>query len=146
MKTIEETIERIYQIIEVEELKEPSRITYKVCRRWFFYDWLRSRKFKFQQIGKMFNTHHATIMYGIAQANTFTQIKDKKYLAFTHDLMIEFGDVHVDLTKFDLINDVLEAKTTYDLIKIQKRIELNLYKRDDTKIIVTDEESTPVTK
>lgn len=142
MKTIEETIKRIYQIIEVEELDEPSRITYKVCRRWYFYDWLRSRKFKFQQIGKMFNTHHATIMYGIAQAKHFTKYKDKKYLAYTDDLLIEFGDKHVDLTKFDLSNDVLEAKTLYDLVKIQKRIELKLYKRDDTKIIVTDEEST----
>lgn len=142
MKSIEETIERIYQIIEVEELDEPSRITYKVCRRWFFYDWLRSRKFKFQQIGKMFNTHHATIMYGIGQAKHFTKYKDKKYLAYTDDLLIEFGDKHVDLTKFDLSNDVLEAKTLYDLVKIQKRIELKLYKRDDTKKIVTDEEST----
>jgi hypothetical protein len=59
--------------------------------------------------------------------------------------LIEFGDKHVDLTKFDLSNDVLEAKTLYDLVKIQKRIELKLYKRDDTKIIVTHEESTPVT-
>ena len=124
-------IERIKQIIEDEQLKKNCNRPEKVYRRWFFYCYLRKQKFYLREIAEIFDKHHATIIHGIRQAEFFENQKDEFYLLHTKDLFQEFNDKTLFFDKRNLIEDVENAKNFQDLCKIKRRINQNIYERDD---------------
>lgn len=124
-------IERIKEIIENEQLKNRNQNPEKVYRRWFFYCYLRNQKFYLREIAEMFCKHHATIIHGIRQAEFFENQKDEFYLLHTKDLFQEFNDKTLFFDKRNLIEDVENAKNFQDLCKIKRRINQNIYTRDD---------------
>lgn len=124
-------IERIKQIIEDEQLKKLSKDPEKVYRRWFFYCFLRRQKFYLREIAQIFDKHHATIIHGIKQAEFFEKQKDELYFLHTKDLFQEFNDKTLFFEKRNLIEDIQNAKSFQDLCKIKRRIDQNIYTRDD---------------
>ena len=124
-------IERIKQIIEDEQLKKNCNRPEKVYRRWFFYCYLRKQKYYFREIAEIFCKHHATIIHGIKQAEIFESQNDEFYLLHTKDLFLEFNDKTLFFEKRNLIEDVQNAKNFQDLCKIKRRINQNIYTRDD---------------
>jgi hypothetical protein len=75
--------------------------------------------------------NHATIIYGITQAELFEDIKDEMYLIDTKDLFEEFKNKKIKLKERNLIQDIMESKNLYDLTKIKKRLQNNVYKFSD---------------
>jgi hypothetical protein len=124
-------IERIKQIIEDEQLKKNCNRPEKVYRRWFFYCYLRNQKFYLREIAEIFDKHHATIIHGIKQAEFFEKEKDQLYFLHTKDLFQEFNDKTLFFNKRNLIEDIQNAKNFQDLSKIKRRINQNIYTRDD---------------
>lgn len=124
-------IERIKEIIENEDLKIRNQIPEKVYRRWFFYCYLRKKKFYLREIIELFDVHHSSILHGIKQAEIFEKQKDELYLLHTKDLFQEFNDKTLFFEKRSLVEDVLNAKNFQDLCKIKRRINQNIYDGDD---------------
>ena len=124
-------IERIKEIIEQEQLKKLCKDPEKVYRRWFFYCYLRKRKYYFREIAQIFDKHHATIIHGIKQAEIFEKQNDQLYFLHTKDLFQEFNDKTLFFDKRNLIEDIQNAKNFKDLCKIKRRINQNIFKRDD---------------
>lgn len=124
-------IERIKEIIENEQLKIRNQNPEKVYRRWFFYCYLRKQKFYLREIVEIFNVHHSSILHGIKQAEIFEKQKDELYFLHTKDLFQEFNDKTLFFKKRNLIEDVKNAKNFQDLCKIKRRIDQNIYTRDD---------------
>lgn len=85
-------IERIKQIVKDEKLDQRSKLKKIVHKRWYCYTLLRNENLRLYEIGKILNVHHATILYGIKQAEFFTSNEDTQYLTDTHELHLEFGD------------------------------------------------------
>jgi hypothetical protein len=124
-------IERIHEIIETENLRERTKKPNKVHRRWFIFNYLRRNNFIYREIAEIFGMNHATIIYGITQAELFEDIKDEMFLIDTKDLFEEFKNKKIKLKERNLIQDIMESKNLYDLTKIKKRLQNNVYKFSD---------------
>jgi transposase len=128
---METLIERIHEIIETENLRERTKKPNKVHRRWFIFNYLRRNNFIYREIAEIFGMNHATIIYGITQAELFEDIKDEMFLIDTKDLFEEFKNKKIKLKERNLIQDIMESKNLYDLTKIKKRLQNNVYKFSD---------------
>jgi hypothetical protein len=53
------------------------------------------------------------------------------YLIDTKDLFEEFKNKKIKLKERNLIQDIMESKNLYDLTKIKKRLQNNVYKFSD---------------
>jgi len=124
-------IERIHEIIETENLRERTKKPTKVHRRWFIFAYLRKNNFVYREIAELFQMNHATIIHGITQAELFEQVKDEMFLIDTKDLFEEFNNKTIKIKERNLIKDIMESKNLYDLTKIKKRLQNNVYKFSD---------------
>ena len=125
---MENLIERIHEIIETENLRERTKKPNKVHRRWFIFAYLRKNNYVLREIAELFDMNHATIIHGIRQAQLFEQVKDEMFLIDTLDLFQEFKNKTIKIKERNLIQDIMESKNLYDLTKIKKRLQNNVYK------------------
>jgi len=124
-------IERIHEIIKTENLRERTKKPNKVHRRWFIFAYLRKNNYVYREIAELFQMNHATIIHGITQAEVFERAKDEMFLIDTLDLFQEFKNKTIKIKERDLIQDIIESKNLYDLTKIKKRLQNNVYKFSD---------------
>ena len=124
-------IERIHEIIKTENLRERTKKPNKVHRRWFIFAYLRKNNYVLREIAEIFQMNHATIIHGIRQAELFEQVKDEMFLIDTLDLFQEFKNKTIKIKERNLIQDIMESKNLYDLTKIKRRLENNVYKNLD---------------
>jgi transposase len=124
-------IERIHEIIKTENLRERTKKPNKVHRRWFIFSYLRKNNYVLREIAELFGMNHATIIHGITQAELFERAKDEMYLIDTKDLFEEFKNKKIKLKERNLIQDIMESKNLYDLTKIKRRLQNNVYKFSD---------------
>ena len=125
---MENLIERIHEIIKTENLTQRTKKPNKVHRRWFIFAYLRKNNYVLREIAEIFDMNHATIIHGIRQAELFEQVKDEMFLIDTLDLFQEFKNKTIKIKERDLIQDIMESKNLYDLTKIKRRLENNVYK------------------
>ena len=128
---MENLIDRIHEIIETENLQERTKKPNKVHRRWFIFAYLRKNNYVLREIAELFDMNHATIIHGIRQAQLFEQVKDEMFLIDTLDLFQEFKNKTIKIKDRNLIQDIMESKNLYDLTKIKKRLQNNVYKFSD---------------
>jgi len=124
-------IERIHEIIKTENLRERTKKPNKVHRRWFIFAYLRKNNYVYREIAELFQMNHATIIHGITQAEVFERAKDEMFLIDTLDLFQEFKNKTIKIKERNLIQDIMESKNLYDLTKIKRRLENNVYKNLD---------------
>jgi len=124
-------IERIHEIIKTENLRERTKKPNKVHRRWFIFSYLRKNNYVLREIAELFGMNHSTIIHGITQAELFERAKDEMYLIDTKDLFEEFKNKKIKLKERNLIQDIMESKNLYDLTKIKRRLQNNVYKFSD---------------
>jgi hypothetical protein len=128
---MENLIERIHEIIETENLRQPTKKPNKVHRRWFFFVYLRKNNYVLREIAELFELNHATIIHGIKKAEFYEQVKDEMFLIDTLDLFEEFNNKIIKVKERNLIEDIMKSKNLYDLTKIKRRLENNIYKNLD---------------
>ena len=69
--------------ISVENLKSKSRNTEIVVPRQVYWFYLKSQKYNFCEIGRLFGKSHGTIIFGVKRIQNLIDIKDlyiEKYL------------------------------------------------------------------
>jgi hypothetical protein len=125
---MENLINRINEIIETENLRERTKKPNKVHRRWFIFSYLRKNNYVLREIADIFDMNHATIIHGIKKAEFYEQVKDEMFLIDTLDLFEEFKNKMLKIKERNLIQDIMESKNLYDLTKIKRRLQNNVYK------------------
>jgi phage antirepressor YoqD-like protein len=75
--------------------------------------------------------NHATIIHGIKKAEFYEQVKDEMFLIDTLDLFEEFKNKMLKIKERNLIQDIMDSKNLYDLTKIKRRLQNNVYKNLD---------------
>jgi hypothetical protein len=128
---MENLIERINEIIETENLTQRTKKPNKVHRRWFIFSYLRKNNYVLREIAELFDMNHATIIHGIKKAEFYEQVKDEMFLIDTLDLFEEFKNKMFKIKERNLIQDIMESKNLYDLTKIKRRLQNNVYKNLD---------------
>jgi len=128
---MENLINRIHEIIETENLTQRTKKPNKVHRRWFIFSYLRKNNYVLREIAELFDMNHATIIHGIKKAEFYEQVKDEMFLIDTLDLFEEFKNKMLKIKERNLIQDIMESKNLYDLTKIKRRLENNVYKFSD---------------
>ena len=118
----------IHELIAAYDLTNKCRDRGLIYKRAYLYHELRTSGFSLSQIGEIFGKHHATIIHGITQSKLFGRAKDEMYLIDTKDLFEEFNNKKIELKERNLIQDIMESKNLYDLTKIKKRLQNNVYK------------------
>lgn len=125
---MENLIDRIHEIIETENLTQRTKKPNKVHRRWFIFSYLRKNNYVLREIAELFDMNHATIIHGIKKAEFYEQVKDEMFLIDTLDLFEEFKNKMLKIKERNLIEDIMESKNLYDLTKIKRRLQNNVYK------------------
>jgi hypothetical protein len=128
---MENLIKRINEIIETENLTQRTKKPNKVHRRWFIFSYLRKNNYVLREIAELFDMNHATIIHGIKKAEFYEQVKDEMFLIDTLDLFEEFKNKMLKIKERNLIQDIMDSKNLYDLTKIKRRLQNNVYKNLD---------------
>lgn len=118
-------MEEIIQYIEENNLKRKDRYRHIVYKRYYLSHLLRNNGLTLQEIGKIFNKDHATIIYGIKIHKDFMSINDSIYIQHTEQERLKFESLD---HKYNLVDDIMNCYTIPVLKKIKFRIKNNLYK------------------
>lgn len=118
------SIDKVIQVIEKYDLKNPCRKHQYIYPRYFVYFYLRKLKFPLHRIGRILEKDHATVIHGVKMHKMYTKNKDQVYLSYIADIKNELGDIKGIP---NLRKDVLKCDTMEKLSKIKKRIQENYY-------------------
>ncbi len=121
-------VEKVLEFIERDKLNSKSRLRELIHKRVYLYAFLRSNGYKLQEIGKMFNRDHATVIHGINNFKIFKKTKDPLFDIDTMEYKkaLEGDAGSIDL-KRDIFEDLKSCNQFRDLDVIKKRIENGMY-------------------
>ena len=120
-------IKRIKKLIEQDELTLKRRERHLVNKRMFLFKLLKKKGFTVAEIGRLFNLHHSTIIYGIKKHEELLKLNDvylKKDTLMYREYLYE---KITDYVKSDLKDDILKAKSLEEFIEIKLRVTLGGY-------------------
>ena len=130
-KTMQEILNEVNQEIVKNELYfmpgADNRARHKVYQRYYLFAFLRTHKFNFVEIGKIFGMDHSTVVYGVKKAILWK--KDRLFLRMTDELRQKFEqytamDYVVDR---NIMLDVLQCESFWEMRKIQDDIKNGVY-------------------
>ncbi len=130
-KTMNDIIDEVNEQIKKHELYfipgADNRARYKVYQRYYLYSFLRSHKMTLVEIGNLFGAHHSTVLYGIAKAKGWKN--DRLFLRVTDDLrqIFEAYTAMDYLVERNLMLDVLQCGSFWEMRKIQEDIKKGMY-------------------
>lgn len=120
---------KITELIERYDLNTSSRKREKVYIRSVLYHFLRNNKMKLDQIGKLFNKNHATILHGLDCYNQNKNYPDFQELIALIENELEVNCIDIadeDKLKLSEVEiDLLDANSIQDFWKVKN----NLIKR-----------------
>lgn len=120
-------IKRIKNLIEQDGLTRKRRDRHLVHKRMFLFTLLKKKGFTVAEIGRLFNLHHSTIIYGIKKHEELLSLNDvclKKDTTIYREYLYE---KITDYVNSDLKGDILKAKSLEEFIEIKIRISLGGY-------------------
>ena len=118
--TDEQIIQEVLTYAKKEDLLGNSRYRAKVYRRQYLYAYLRSHGFTLEEIGSLFNRHHATVHFGLKQYELFKS--DHHWIDFTREARrlfaltdkkkrrIDFGLVKLELSELGKLDSFMFDK------------------------------------
>ena len=121
-------IKKIKYMIELHNLCDSGRQRELVYKRDYIFSELYKLNMNLSQIGRMLDKHHATVLNGLKIDKQF-QNCDKLYddiIAPIKDYLYP-PDVHREVEKYSIFEDVMKCTNTSYLRMIKERIEQNLY-------------------
>jgi DNA-binding MarR family transcriptional regulator len=130
-KTMQEILNEVNQEILKNELYfmpgADNRARHKVYQRYYLFAFLRSHRLTMEEIGKIFGMDHSTVVYGLKQAGNMK--KDRLFLRITDELRQKFEQyTAMDyLVERNLMLEVLQCESFWEMRKIQEDIKKGLY-------------------
>lgn len=116
-------IEEIKKYIKAHKLDTPIRYREFNDIRGVLYSYLREKGFKFQEIGKLFNRDHATVINGIKRYNDLHTFKDHKENTKHVRAFLKY---QTDLKQLDWKDELLKCETLIEFHRLQKQVKEEL--------------------
>lgn len=117
---------KITELIERYDLNTSSRKREKVYIRSVLYHFLRNNKMKLDQIGKLFNKNHATILHGLDCYNQNKNYPDFQELIALIENELEVNCIDIadeDKLKLSEVEiDLLDANSIQDFWKVKNNL------------------------
>jgi hypothetical protein len=130
-KTMQEILTEVNQEIVKNDLNftpgADNRARHKVYQRYYLFLFLRTHRLTLEEIAKIFGMDHSTVVYGLKQANLMK--RDRLFLRMTDDLRQKFEQyTAMDyLVERNLMLDVLQCGSFWEMRKLQEDIKKGLY-------------------
>lgn len=121
-------VEKIKLIIEIFDLKNSTRSEGYIHKRAYLYNLLRVNELlTYEEIGKMFNKNHATIMHGIGIHKKLTEINCKVYAQNTREMkyILHHNDFSWRTMFVKLTKEVMSLSNTTDIKILQEQLNKN---------------------
>jgi hypothetical protein len=116
----------IKELIEEHGLNTPSRKESLVYKRFIFWNYLRKMGMTLDDIGKLFNRLHSSIIYGIRKYDDLIIYDDFKRLAKSFEdeldsvLSVVNEEAIANLTEVEL--DLMNANNVHELWAVKKKL------------------------
>ena len=118
-------IKSIHELIDKYDLSHKNRKQVKCYQRYFLYKYLREKGVKLDEIGKLFNRGHDTVIHGIKVYNDLIDTNNKEFEIAVIDIAIELKRLY--LFNNPLLEDIHQALSSNDCKKSKEVLHL-LYK------------------
>jgi len=134
------TIKDVKKIIKKYDLDTKNRSQIKCYQRYFLYKYLRNNGFTLEEIGKLFNRNHDTVIHGI---NTFCNLlysKNKDFVIIVNNFHNELDKKKYNITDFNIekVHEEIIEKKEKNLMYftiIEKEKEIQGLVEHNTKIL-----------
>lgn len=116
----------IKELIEEHGLNTPSRKESLVYKRFIFWNYLRKMGMTLDDIGKLFNRLHSSIIYGIRKYDDLIMYDDFNRLAKSFEdeldsvLSVVNEEAIANLTEVEV--DLMNANNVHDLWAVKKKL------------------------
>ena len=116
----------IKELIEEHGLNTPSRKESLVYKRFIFWNYLRKMGMTLDDIGKLFNRLHSSIIYGIRKYDDLIMYDDFNRLAKSFEdeldsvLSVVNEEAIANLTEVEL--DLMNANNVHELWAVKKKL------------------------
>jgi hypothetical protein len=116
----------IKELIEEHGLNTPSRKESLVYKRFIFWNYLRKMGMTLDDIGKLFNRLHSSIIYGIRKYDDLIMYDDFKRLAKSFEdeldsvLSVVNEEAIANLTEVEV--DLMNANNVHELWAVKKKL------------------------
>jgi len=116
----------IKELIEEHGLNTPSRKESLVYKRFIFWNYLRKMGMTLEDIGKLFNRLHSSIIYGIRKYDDLIMYDDFKRLAKSFEdeldsvLSVVNEEAIANLTEVEV--DLMNANNVHELWAVKKKL------------------------
>lgn len=129
-----EFINKVQYLIEKDGLNERNRKREIMYRKCYLQSKLRESGMNLREIGAMFNQHHASIIHNIRTHHIMSEMYSSIYSAEISEYVEELTGIKVELKQRDLIDDIVNCKSMYQLRVIKRRIKEKKYEHYKTKM------------
>ena len=133
-------IKEIKKIIKKYDLDTKNRAQIKCYQRYFLYKYLRNNGYTLEEIGKLFNRNHDTVIHGI---NTFCNLlysKNKDFVIIVNNFHNELDKKKYNIRDFNIekVHEEIIEKKEKNLMYftiIEKEKEIQGLVEHNTKIL-----------
>jgi hypothetical protein len=119
-------IENVKEVIERYKLATPNRARPLIYMRAILYTKLRDNKWTLQQIGKLFNKDHATVLHGLKCYQSNIKYKDFQEIntRIEQELNLAICDIEPEskLQLTDIELDILDANNIHQFWEIKNNL------------------------
>jgi hypothetical protein len=122
-------IDKVLEFIDKDDLSSSNRKRSKMHKRAFLYAVLRNEGYHLKEIGKLFNRHHATVIYALKNYSNWIDVSDAMFYSDVSEYLDAFGHDKIETVKSrNLLDDVKNCiVSTHALLIIKNRIENGTY-------------------
>ena len=122
-----ELIERVRELIEKYDLKNPCRLQKYTYPRYYLFAVLKQNaRMPWVEIARMFEKNHSTVIHGLEVHDMLTKTKDLGYRYFTASIRDEIKLQEKDEER-DIAKDVLSCRTYNQIKQLQQKIKDGYY-------------------
>lgn len=132
-------LERIYELIEIHNLRDKSRVSQMLYKRHFVFAELQQAGLTLTKIGQLFGKNHATVINGIKVHKNMLSYQDREYLNIIAPL-VEYlsGYEHAPVEykyarreKDELKEDILAVNNMHSLRRLKRWINQGYYEKNN---------------
>lgn len=130
-------IERVTYLIERDELNKRCRLKHHIFKKCFLMNLLRKEELTYNEIGRFFNQHHASVIHNIQTHKNLMECNTEEYLDVIREYQVFLMNSKYILEPRDIYDDVMACTSLWKLQRVKRWIEEDRYKnlQDDATLL-----------
>jgi len=115
-------IERVTYLIERDELNKRNRQKHNIYKKCFLMNQLRKEELTYNEIGSLFNQHHASVIHNIQTHKNLLEYNKDEYMDVVREYQVFLVDSKYILQPRNIIDDVNSCTSLYKLLRVKRWI------------------------